>query len=104
MTPKEIKAGLVRRGHTGRSIAEQLRVAESTVSQVITGRTVSARVRKAIAEAAGVPVNVLWPAATGNGPRGEPKPRLKLHLDGSISLISARQQLVPSQAKKAATA
>lgn len=61
MDPKEIKMRLLEREITQMDIARQENVAPSTVNQTITGRTVSARLRRAIAEAIGVPVEKIWP-------------------------------------------
>ncbi|MBZ8143828.1 hypothetical protein CLD22_28960 [Rubrivivax gelatinosus] len=50
------------KGVTPAALAEDLGVARSTMSQVISGRAVSARVRGAIANVVGLPVSTLWPA------------------------------------------
>lgn len=67
MHPEEIKAAIRMSGTTPARIADELEVARSTVSQVIHGKGVSARVRKRIAAVTGHPVEKLWP----------PEPRLR---------------------------
>lgn len=66
MHPEQIKAVIRMKGVTPAVLAEQLEVAKSTMSQVISGRIVSARIRERIAEVTGIPVEVLWP------PTGKP--------------------------------
>lgn len=51
------------RGVTPTALAERLGVANSTMSQVISGRSVSARIRGEIAAVTGLPVDQLWPPA-----------------------------------------
>jgi lambda repressor-like predicted transcriptional regulator len=66
MHPEQIKAVIRMKGVTPAVLAEQLEVAKSTMSQVISGRIVSARIRERIAQVTGLPVEVLWP------PTGKP--------------------------------
>lgn len=66
MHPEQIKAVIRMKGVTPAVLAEQLGVAKSTMSQVISGRIVSARIRERIAQVTGLPVEVLWP------PTGKP--------------------------------
>lgn len=61
MHPEEIKAAIRIRGVTPAVIADHLGLTPSTVSRVIHGDTVSARVRQHIAELIGKPVATLWP-------------------------------------------
>lgn len=61
MHPEQIKAAMRMKGVTPTALADQLGVANSTVSQVISGRSVSARIRNHIAEITGHPVEALWP-------------------------------------------
>lgn len=61
MHPEQIKAVIRMKGVTPAALAEELEVAKSTMSQVISGRSVSARIRERIAQVAGLPVEVLWP-------------------------------------------
>jgi len=61
MHPEQIKAQLRMKGITPTALADQLGVAQSTMSQVINGKAVSARIRASIAEFIGMPVDVLWP-------------------------------------------
>lgn len=61
MRPNKIKAILVEKGVTVTSIAKRLGVSQPTVTLTIQGKTTSARIRAAIAEAIGQPVEKLWP-------------------------------------------
>jgi len=63
MHPEEIKAALRMRGVTPAALADELGVAAASMSQVISGRAVSARIRGRIAEIIGKPVGSIWPAA-----------------------------------------
>ena len=63
MHPERIKAELRMKGVTPTALADELGVANSTVSQVISGRSVSARIRARIAQITGYSVDVLWPKA-----------------------------------------
>lgn len=64
MHPEQIKAEMRMKGITPTALADQLRVANATVSQVISGRSVSARVQGRIAEIIGKPVAEIWPKAS----------------------------------------
>lgn len=59
--PEQIKAAMRMKGITQTALSEQLHVAKSTVSQVISGRSVSARVQGRIAEIIGKSVSEIWP-------------------------------------------
>ncbi|MEQ6475811.1 helix-turn-helix domain-containing protein [Comamonas sp. wu1-DMT] len=61
MHPEQIKAALRMKGISPTALASEMRVANSSVSQVISGRAVSARIRQRIAEITGMPVDMLWP-------------------------------------------
>jgi len=61
MHPEQIKAGLRMKGITPTALADELGVGHSAVSQVITGKSVSTRIRASIAEILGVSVEALWP-------------------------------------------
>lgn len=63
MHPEEIKAAIRMKGTTPSVIADELEVSRTTVSQVIHGRGVSARVANRISEVLGLPVVHIWPAA-----------------------------------------
>ncbi|MDR6731169.1 MULTISPECIES: helix-turn-helix domain-containing protein [Delftia] len=63
MHPEQIKAAMRMKGVTPTALADQLGVANSTVSQVISGRSVSARIRAQIAEVTGYSVEAMWPTA-----------------------------------------
>ena len=58
----EIKILLIRAGITQSSIARKLGVTNSFVNQVIKGHRHTERVKMAIAEAVGKPVEKLWPS------------------------------------------
>jgi len=62
MHPEEIKAAIRMAGSTPTTIARQLELSRSTVSKVIHGEGVSARVRAAVATVIGRPVSAIWPA------------------------------------------
>ena len=61
MHPEQIKAAMRMKGVTPAVLAERLKISKSTMSQVIAGRSVSARVRGAIAKVIGTPVATIWP-------------------------------------------
>lgn len=61
MHPEQIKAAIRMRGTTPSAIADELNVSRMTVSHVIHGRGVSARVAKRISEVVELSVSVLWP-------------------------------------------
>jgi len=61
MHPEQIKASLRMKGITAAALADELGVGHSAVSQVISGRTASARIRASIAEILDVSVDALWP-------------------------------------------
>lgn len=62
MHPEQIKALIRMSGTTPAAIADALKVSAPTVSRVIHGLTVSARVMGHIAQQVGKPVEALWPA------------------------------------------
>jgi lambda repressor-like predicted transcriptional regulator len=64
MHPEQIKAAMRMKGITPTALADELNVANSTMSQVISGRSVSARIRSRIAEITGFTVDQLWPPST----------------------------------------
>lgn len=64
MHPEEIKAALRMKGVTPTALAEEMGVSNGTMSQVISGRSVSARIRLRIAETIGKPVASIWPPST----------------------------------------
>jgi len=61
MHPEQIKAHLRMKGTTPTALADEMGVARSSMSLVISGKTVSRRIRAGIAEVIGMPVDVLWP-------------------------------------------
>lgn len=61
MHPEQIKAAIRMKGTTPSAIADELGVSRSTVSQVISGRGVSARISTRISQVVGLPTSTLWP-------------------------------------------
>lgn len=61
MHPEQIKAELRMRGVTPAAIAAELGVAHSSISQVISGRAESSRIKDRIAQVIGMPVAKIWP-------------------------------------------
>ena len=61
MHPEQIKAAIRMKGTTPSAIADELKVSRSTVSQVISGRGVSARIAARISQVIGVPATTIWP-------------------------------------------
>ncbi len=62
MEPNEIRAAMVLARVTITSIAKKLGVAPQWVHAVITGKRPTPRIRQAIAEAIGKPVDEIWPS------------------------------------------
>lgn len=71
MHPEEIKAALRMKGVTPAALADELKVAPSTMSQVISGRSTSARVMGSIAAIIGKPVAIIWPPKPTLSRRGK---------------------------------
>lgn len=63
MHPADIQAALKKRHVRQVDIATQQGVTQATVSDVIKGRTRSARLQRAISRACGLPLSQLWPTA-----------------------------------------
>lgn len=61
MNPLEIRIALLRKGHTGASVARELGLAQTTVSNVMHGYSWSSRVAKRFAAITGIPVATLFP-------------------------------------------
>jgi transcriptional regulator with XRE-family HTH domain len=61
MTSREIRAALILKGITQASIAEELGVSASMISQVIDGKKRSERIQHAIARAIDRPVHQVFP-------------------------------------------
>ena len=61
MHPEQIKAAIRMKGTTPSAIADELKVSRTTVSQVISGRGVSARIAERISNVIGVPTASIWP-------------------------------------------
>lgn len=64
MHPEEIKAAMRMKGVTPTALADELGVANSSVSQVISGRATSARISSRIAAVIGKPIEAIWPPST----------------------------------------
>lgn len=64
MHPELIKAAIRMAGITPAALADEMGVAHSSITQVINGRTVSARIRKRIAHIIGKPAAAIWPPST----------------------------------------
>lgn len=61
MHPEQIKAALRMKGVTPAALADELGVKQSTMSQVISGRAESARIKSGISRVLNIPVASLWP-------------------------------------------
>lgn len=61
MHTEEIKAAMRMAGKTPAALADDLGVSRSTVSQVMSGRGTSQRIKAAIAQVTGKSVDTLWP-------------------------------------------
>lgn len=73
MHPEQIKAALRMAGTTPTALADDMQVSSSAMSQVISGRAVSARIRARISQITGIPVDTLWTASTSTLRRNHPK-------------------------------
>lgn len=60
MHAEQIKAAIRMKGTTPSAIADELGLSRSTVSQVINGRGISARVSQKISEVVGLPIAEIW--------------------------------------------
>jgi len=58
---RQIRAALVRRGLHQKALASRIERSQGAVSNVIAGRRRSRYIRKAVADAIGVPVERIWP-------------------------------------------
>lgn len=65
MHPEFIKAEMRSRGVTPAALADELGVSRMTVSNVIHGKGVSARIAARISEVIGTPVHKIWPGMYG---------------------------------------
>jgi len=66
MHPEQIKAAMRMNGITPAALADRIGVSKTSMSQVISGKAVSARIRAEIAQILGLPVSTIWP------PSGQP--------------------------------
>lgn len=75
-TPTDIRVALLRAGVSQSWIARQCGVTYPTVYKVIIGITSSDRVRRAIADAIGIDVKIIWPSiyVYAGGPRKRGRP------------------------------
>lgn len=69
MHPVDINAALLKLGHTHRSIASELKVSPSMVSQVVWGRSKSKRVAEHIAHLLNQPVDAVFDDLAAPTPR-----------------------------------
>ena len=67
MDPKEIWIAMIRAGVGQKDIGDALGVTRQVVHHVIQGRAVSHRIRKAISEAIGIDLKIIWPSTYLNG-------------------------------------
>ena len=63
MDPRKIKAKLIELGVTQKSIADELGVSLAAVSMTIAGKTISSRIRAAVAARIGIDVNIVFKRA-----------------------------------------
>lgn len=71
MTPKQIRIALLEADVSMADIARKLNVSRPAISMVARNKSVSARIRAAIADAISQPVDAIWPpAACGKKKRG----------------------------------
>lgn len=61
MHPELIKAAIRMKGTTPTALAAKLKVAPTTIFEVISGRTRSARIERAISDLIGQPISAIWP-------------------------------------------
>jgi len=62
LKPKVIRGHIYTAGLTPEALAKKLGVSESAISQTIHGLLKSPRIRQAIADAIGKPVEEIWPS------------------------------------------
>lgn len=67
MHPEQIKAAMRAKGVSLAALADELGVTASSVSQVVSGRSVSARIRSRIAQISGIPSDALWQSQPRQG-------------------------------------
>ena len=61
MKPIDIRIALLQNGYSNTRLAQELRLARSTVGEVIHGRQSSRRVATRISVLTGLPIATLWP-------------------------------------------
>ena len=76
MHPNALKIEMMRAGISQMEIATALRVTPSAVHLVVSGKAVSHRIRKAIADSIGMDIKKIWPSTYlyGGGPRRSGRP------------------------------
>ena len=67
MTPQEIRIEILRANTTMAKIARAAKVSRGFVWQVVHGVRRTRRIREAIAQAVGKPIQELWPEENANG-------------------------------------
>ena len=67
MTPQEIRIEILRANTTMAKIARAAKVSRGFVWQVVYGLRRTRRIREAIAQAVGKPIQELWPEENANG-------------------------------------
>jgi len=79
MPPNEIRIEMIRKGVTQSGLARDIGVSVQGVHMTIEGKSVSHRVRTAVAEAIGKDLKEVWPSTYlyGGGPRKRGRPVCK---------------------------
>jgi len=77
MNPEEIRVKMLRVKVTQAAISRKLKVSKPVINQVIDGKSVSDRIRRAIADAIGEDVRRMWPSTyiIHGGPRKPGRPK-----------------------------
>ena len=75
-TPEQIKICFIKKGKTQSSIAYELGVSHTSVSNVVKGKAKSDRIQQKIAEFLGIPKEKIWPSIylRPGGPRKRGRP------------------------------
>ena len=77
MNPEEIRVKMLRAKVTQAAISRKLKVSKPVINQVIDGKSVSDRIRRAIADAIKVDIRKIWPSTyvVHGGPRKPGRPK-----------------------------
>lgn len=78
MHPEQIKAAIRMKGITPSAIADELGLSRMTVSHVIHGRGISARVATRISEVVGLAASEIWPGKYAQLEVGAPRKKARL--------------------------